>query len=142
MIKSVVANFKEWLLQRSLWQITVVYLIFTWAALGHVDLLTDRFGMPNWVFDASLAAALAGLLGILLVAAAVKRHVPLFRFVWVGAVYLVAGWILLEAVGFMTDNGLIGNIVFRVVSIAAVALIPLVLLIALFLPGRPDPGRR
>lgn len=130
---------KEWLLERSLWQVTVVYLLSTWAALGHIDLLADRFGIADWVFDASLVAALVGLMAVLLVSSAMKRHVPLSRFVRVGLAYVVGGWVLIEVVAFLGERGLFGELVLRGAILLIAGLLPVALLIALFWPANTVP---
>jgi hypothetical protein len=92
---------KKWFRETSFWQIFITYSVGSWIVLGHVDLLTDRFGVPDWVFNLSLALSLLGLIGVVLVAAALKREVPLRRLLKVGLSYLVLGFVFLQALDLL-----------------------------------------
>ena len=51
--------------QRSIWQVLAIYTGGSWALLGNVDLVTARFGFPDWMFPASLILTSAGFVGVL-----------------------------------------------------------------------------
>lgn len=62
----------EELRRRSLWQILLVYAGASYAILEAVDLFTDRFGLPDWYFEATFILIALGL--VLVVATALLER--------------------------------------------------------------------
>ncbi len=51
--------------RRSIWQVLLVYLGSSYAILEAVDLFTDRWGLPSWLFSAVAVLLATGLLVVL-----------------------------------------------------------------------------
>lgn len=50
---------------RSIWQVLLVYLGASYAILEAVDLFTERWGLPSWLFTAAAVLLVVGLLVVL-----------------------------------------------------------------------------
>ncbi len=51
--------------RRSIWQVLLVYLGASYAILEAVDLFTERWGLPSWLFTAAAVLLVVGLLVVL-----------------------------------------------------------------------------
>jgi hypothetical protein len=123
---------KKWFREKSVWRIILMYSLGSWVGLGHLDLLTARFGVPDWVFNVSVFLSLLGLIGITFVAAAIKREIPLRRFVNVGLGYLFVAFVGLQAADFVIRSDAWATVVVLIFLL----LLPMALFLSLFWPPR------
>ncbi len=78
-----IRNLVRELHRRSVWQVLGVYLVGSWGALQVVDLLTDNYGLPDWVPPFALVLLVIGL-PIVLATAVVQEGAP-SRDTWTGS---------------------------------------------------------
>ena len=131
---------KKWLRENSFWKIFITYSVGSWVVLGHVDLLTERFGVPNWVFKLSLSVSLLGLAGVLFVAFALKKKIRLRRLIAVILGYWVIGESLLLVMELVGPHLPFPNWVLTTASISILLLLPVAMALTLLWPLRKESG--
>lgn len=120
--------------ERSIWQLLAISVGGSFTLLGNVELLTGRFGFPDWLFLGSLVLLAAGIIGVFGVKLwpTISRPSPAAkRSAKVGLIYIAVGWLGLEAVGTMIESyRAIPGSLFGISLFAYIILLPVAMLVS------------